>query len=156
MKMGIRKGNKSGCHGRKAFAHGGRVKAYADGGMVGNEADDFMDDVADQANMVDGVPVRQRLDRPAAKAPKSTSITINVGAPKAEAEAPKLPPVVPPLPPMAGAPPPPMMPPAGGPPPGMPMRKNGGRVEGGAGGGLGRLEKIKDYGSKAGKPAKGK
>jgi hypothetical protein len=244
MKMkGVRSGNKSGCHDRKAYAHGGRVMAYANGGMVGDEADEFMNDATDQANMVDGVPVRQRLDRPMPKSGKSTSITINVGAPKTEVEAPKVPPVVPPgIPPMAGAPPmPPMMPPAGGPSPGIPMRANGGRVEralqkltkhtqvpghgstanaggftagkaegsfqrshpgkglivkkddgsmginmpkyvpgsaketkgkpgtqsgsmrknggrvdmdAGAGGGLGRLEKIKDYGKNAGKPAK--
>ena len=30
-----------------------------------------------------------------------------------------------------------------------PERANGGRVEGGAGGGLGRLEKVKDYGKNA-------
>jgi hypothetical protein len=139
MKMkGVRSGNKSGCHDRKAYAHGGRVMAYANGGVVGDEADAFMNDAADQANMVDGVPVRQRLDRRMPKSGKSTSITINVGAPKAEVETPKVPPVVPPgIPPMAGAPPmpPPMMPPAGGPPPGMPMRANGGRV-GKADGGL--------------------
>jgi hypothetical protein len=132
---------------RKAYANGGAVKAYADGGMVDDEADAFMDDAADQARMVDGVPVRQRLDRPMAKPAKSTSITINVGAPKAEAPAaPMVKPVVPPgIPPMAGPPPaPPMMP-----PPGMPMRKNGGRITAkmakgeGAGGGLGRIEKAK-------------
>lgn len=41
---------------------------------------------------------------------------------------------------------------------GVPGRKHGGRVMAkgeGAGGGLGRLEKIKGYGDKAGKPAKG-
>jgi hypothetical protein len=61
----------------------------------------------------------------------------------------------PPRPPMA--PPPMAMAPPGGPPPGMPPpgmmpppRKRGGRApEGGAGGGLGRLEKIEDYGDRA-------
>lgn len=77
------------------------------------------------------------------------------------------PPMMPPAggpPPGAGLPPPPPRPPmppgAGGPPgmgappPGMPMRKRGGAVGGGlkdagAGGGKGRLEKIKMYGGNA-------
>jgi hypothetical protein len=64
-----------------------------------------------------------------------------------------MPPVMPPgaAPPGAAAPPPmPMPPPMGpgaGPPPMMPSRARGGRApEGGAGSGLGRLRKIKDYG----------
>jgi hypothetical protein len=43
----------------------------------------------------------------------------------------------------------PMMPPGGAPPPMGMGRKRGGLVDGGAGGGLGRLEKIKDYGDNA-------
>jgi hypothetical protein len=68
---------------------------------------------------------------------------------------PPMPPPRPPMPPpgMAGPPgmPPPGMPP-GGPPPMMPPpRKRGGRIDtqGGGGGGLGRLEKIEDYGKRA-------
>ena len=62
------------------------------------------------------------------------------------------------MPPGAGGPPPPMMPPGagappmGGLPPGLMGRKTGGRVKypikDGAGGGLGRLQKIKAYGLK--------
>lgn len=69
----------------------------------------------------------------------------------------------PPMPPPAGGqlplpPRPPMPPPSmGAGPPGMPpgamspppMRKRGGLVDGGAGGGLGRLEKVRDYGDEA-------
>jgi hypothetical protein len=114
---------------RKAYANGGAVMPYSNGGMIDDDADAFMDDAVDQARMVDGVPVRQRLDRPMAKPAKSTNITINVATPKAEAPAaPMVKPVVPPgIPPMAGPPPaPPMMP--GAPAPGVPMRANGGRV----------------------------
>ena len=73
-------------------------------------------------------------------------------APNAPVPAPKAMPVPPPMPPMA--------PPQGGmppmPPQDMPMpRKNGGRtthvIDHAAGGGLGRMEKIKAYGHKAGK-----
>ena len=63
------------------------------------------------------------------------------------------------MPPGAGGPPPPPMmppgagaPPMGGLPPGLMGRKTGGRVKypikDGAGGGLGRLQKIKAYGLK--------
>ena len=64
-----------------------------------------------------------------------------------------MPPGGPPMP--AGGPPMPPPPPAGGPPP-MMGRKTGGRVamyapkQHGAGGGLGRLQKIKAYGDNAG------
>ena len=77
-------------------------------------------------------------------------------APNAPVPAPKampVPPPMPPMPPQGGAPMPPM-PPAG--PQGMPMpRKSGGRtihvIDHAAGGGKGRMEKIKAYGHKAGK-----
>ncbi len=58
------------------------------------------------------------------------------------------PPPMMPKPPMGGMPP--GGPPIGAPPPGMPMpRKRGGRADAGAGSGLGRLEKIDDYGANA-------
>lgn len=77
-------------------------------------------------------------------------------APNAPVPMPKAMPQMPPMPPMPpqGMPP---MPPAGG-PQDMPMpmpRKSGGRtvhvIDHAAGGGLGRMEKIKAYGHKAGK-----
>lgn len=74
-----------------------------------------------------------------------------MGPPPGAGPVPVAPKVVAP-PPQMGPPPgmPPGMPPMGpgGPPPMMP-RKRGGLVDGGAGGGLGRLEKIEDYGHRA-------
>ena len=96
----------------------------------------------------------QRLDRPAYKGGgrvKGTTVNIIV-APQTKPEGPPMPPpgALPPMPP--GPPPgPPPMPP-GGPLPGIPMgRKHGGRVhmKAGAGGGKGRLAKIKAYGDNA-------
>lgn len=114
--------------------------------------------------MVEGEPSMGRLDRPARKGKGATTVNVNIISPQKDA-APPMPPMMPPpdaaAPPMAG--PPPGPPPGpGGPGGGMPMppmgRKSGGRVfsqpDDGAGSGPGRLEKIKDYGAKAGKPAK--
>lgn len=131
------------------FKNGGRV-GYQDGGDV-EEA-------------MEGEAPMGRLDRPSRGAPKGKgATTVNVIiAPKPDA--PPMPMPIPAGPPPGiGAPPPdgaggpPPMPPSG-PPPGMMGRKSGGRVmidaDGGAGSGPGRLEKIKDYGGKAGSPAK--
>lgn len=136
---------------RKSAAN--RIKGYAAGGRV---VDDVIDDIglpamkgspfAEAADpFVDDGRALSRLDRPGRKEAK-TNINIIVAA-KEKPEAPVAPP-----PPMMAPPAPPMdVPPQGMPP--MPMRKHGGRVsmDSGSGGGLGRLEKIKDYGKKASK-----
>jgi len=159
-----RVGNKQ-CHGRMAYASGGRVpEDISDSGSLpsvsGGPKDDGMG--------VDGGKAKGRLDRAAKKSP-TTNVNIIVTSSKPEPAAPPMPPASP-----MGGPPPPM------PPPGVPMRASGGRVnasgqsfktekeaekrsvarkhgdrviDAGAGGGLGRLEKAKDYGTK---PAKGK
>lgn len=156
MKNGIRLGNKGSkaLHGRKCYATGGAVVPGDLSGLddmpnMKSSASEDMDDLG-----VEGSPAKRRLDRP-------VNVNIIVTSGKAGPE-----PMGGPMPipgPMAGPPgPPPMpMPPPGGPPPGLPMRAHGGRVTAamskgeGAGGGLGRLEKIKGYGAAAGKPAKG-
>lgn len=135
---------------RKAYANGGSVSSplgMMDEDMDPNDADDMPD-----GPMVDGIRTRQRLDRPQPKSAGRTVVNINVQSgskPDVPAPAP-IPPVVPPnVPPMAGPPPaPPMIDPSM-----MMQRKNGGRVPCGAGGGLGRLQKAKDYGLT---PCKGK
>lgn len=139
---------------RKAYANGGAVSPLS-GGMDEDDDPFDSDDMSPSDTFVDGVPTRQRLDRPAAKKSGRTNIVINVAPSKPDAPVmPAIPPVVPQnVPPMAGPPPaPPMLDPS------MMQRKNGGRVgvsgvKDGAGGGLGRLEKAKAYGLK---PAKGK
>lgn len=125
---------------RPAFATGGAVKARAMGGMVGGEM---------------GKP---RLDKKSHGGKKKSATTVNViiapqgdGA-KSEPSGPAMPP-----PDMAGGPPMPMPGPGGPPMPPMPMpmRKAGGavkadmkmkakmpKVDDGAGGGMGRLEKA--------------
>lgn len=133
-----RVGNKK-AHGRACYATGGRVgEDISDPGslpIMSDEPD------GDEGMGVDGGKSKPRLDR----ARKSgTTVNIVVGASKPEA------PPTPAIPAMGA---PPMPPPGPVPPPGVPMRASGGRVCGGAGGGLGRLEKAKAYGDK---PAKGK
>lgn len=142
---------------RKAYANGGAVSPLSGG--VDDDDDPFdADDMVSDGPSIDGVPTRQRLDRPMAKKPAKTNIVINVNAGKPDGgNLPPVPPVVPPtMPPIAGTPPPPpMMPPMD---PSMMQRKNGGRVgvpgvKDGAGGGKGRLEKAAAYGLT---PCKGK
>ena len=139
-----------------------KMKCYASGGRVSEDVSDpsSLPVVAggepdgDEGPMgVDGSKAKPRMDKASKKPAMNVNVVVMSGKDKAAAPAP--------IPPMANPMPPPPMPPmgAGGPPPGLPMRKHGGRVMAkgeGAGGGLGRLDKIKDYGAKAGKPAKGK
>lgn len=142
-----------------------KIKGYATGGRVEediseNDAPPVMTGSSslDDGASIEGAPARSRLDRPAKKAPAtSVNIVVMSGKDKAPAPAggpPGLPavpsaPLPPPAPPMgaSGAGP---MPPMGAGAPPMMGRKTGGRVmmDGGSGGGRGRLEKIKAYGKK--------
>lgn len=140
----------------------GHVLPAEDGtqGTVPNGyADQYKSERANEA-MVSEKRAKPRLDRPAYKKGGRVKghTTVNVIV------APQQPkPAAPPMLPPGGLPPPPPMspgPPMGG-PPGGPMgglpgggampRKKGGRVpmDAGAGGGLGRLQKLKDYGANA-------
>jgi len=143
MMKGHRLGNKK-THGRACYAAGGRVgEDISDDGampiMGGGSEDMGMD--------VEGGRSKPRLDRASKKNGTTVNIIVTSGG------KPELPPPPMPMGPPMGGPPP--MPPPG--PPMPPMRASGGRVnmKASAAGGLGRLEKIKDYGKNAGKPAKG-
>lgn len=115
---------------------------------------------ADNERMVSEKKPKPRLDRPAFKKGgrvKGTTVNVIV-APQGGGDAPP-PPMPPPgamPPPPPHAPPGPPMPPPGGPsgpgmPPGLMGRKHGGPVHmtAGAGGGKGRLQKIREYGANA-------
>ena len=101
------------------------------------------------------IPSRSNASRKAADGAQRGKAGTTVNITLAPQQAPQPQPVPVPLPVTGGPPvpapkPPPMMPPGGPmPPDGLPMRKHGGRVMAGAGSGLGRLQKIKEYGDKA-------
>lgn len=136
------------------------------GKASGGRAEGFESEAANE-RQVAAKAGKPRLDRKPFKnggAVKKAGTTVNViVAPQGGGDAP--PPMMPPGPPPMPPPMPPphmgpggpggptMPPPGAGAPPGMPMgRKHGGRVphmDAGAGGGKGRLEKIKAYGDNA-------
>lgn len=138
----------------------GHVTSQRDGSMgmaQGGRAEGYATAEENEATMRS----KKRLDRPAYKnggAVKKGGTTVNVivASPPQKPEAPPMPPpgAMPMPPPPAGPPPG-----AGGPPPlpGVPMgRRHGGRVptkapkmDFGAGGGKGRLEKARKYGDNA-------
>ena len=134
-----------------------RVKHYVDGQHQA-KADYHTDDVSDANSTASSFLRSQRASGGRTKGKTNINIVVNptkpdqnTVPPAGPVRPPAPPPMVPPPPPMApppGAPPPNMPPPsmmagAGGPPP---MRARGGRLGmnkiGGAGGGLGRLEKA--------------
>lgn len=131
------------------IGHSGTADDGSMGMAQGGYAEGYESEAANERTMAKN----RRLDRAGYKSGgrvKGTTVNVIV--------APQSKPDMPMPPPMAGPPPmppgPPPMPP-GGPLPGVPMgRKSGGRVPhltggAGAGGGKGRLAKIKSYGNKA-------
>ena len=156
--MSYLKGVRTGAEGNNTLlkSYGGGSSAprqgYATGGSVGSLNKDGP--ALSEGLAASGAPAKRSLARPGRKIGKGagkkkdakTNINVIV-APSAPKEAGPGP-----MPPMGGPPPGPPMPPpgAGGPP--MPMRASGGAVgglknkDGGAGGGLGRLAKIRKYG----------
>lgn len=153
--------------GPKTTGHQRSMEDGTDGDASGEAAEGYESESANEETLERKAPKKLRLDRPGfahggAVKKKKSGTTVNVIiAPQGGAQPPAGPP---PMPPAGGPPPmmkppmePPMPPPGGG--PGMPgaggpppmMRKNGGRVPmtHGAGGGLGRLDKIEEYGDRA-------
>lgn len=156
--------------GPKTTGHQRSMEDGTDGMASGEDAEGYESESQNERTLEAKAPKKLRLDRKpfkdggAVKAGKGATVNVII-APQGGGAQPPAPPMPPPGPP--AGPPPMMKPPGGGmPPPGggpeMPgmggppamMRKDGGRVpmDHGAGGGLGRLDKIKEYGSRA-KPA---
>lgn len=135
----------------------------SDGRASGGRAEGYATEAENEATLDDKAPKKLRLDRPAFKnggaVKKGATVNVIVAPQVPPSGPPPMPPpeamMKPPMPPgPPPAPPPGAMPPGGGPPMGgAPMaRKHGGRVQkmdAGAGGGKGRLEKIKAYGDRA-------
>ncbi len=132
-------------------------KGYATGGTVTDDTGPSIDGVDKKGSLAK--PGRTKGgkgkdDKGAKKGATNVNVIIMPAGGKGDGPMPPPPaggpPMPPPRPPMAGPPP-------GGPPPGPPggppMRARGGRVlkGDGSGGGLGRLNKIRAYGSKPGK-----
>lgn len=135
----------------------GHVLAATDGSQgkaSGAYAKGYESEEANERTLADKAPKKLRLDRPGykkggrVKGGTTVNVIVAGGGPK--------PPMAPP--PMSAVPPPPPPMPGPGPgagaamPPPMMGRKNGGKVPhmtAGSGSGLGREQKIKEYGKKA-------
>lgn len=167
-------------HGAKERALGGKADAGQDKALIRKAITQHDNQLHDGKKTrlelaTGGRAGKSRLDRKGrgAKGKGKTTVNVIVAGGKGD-EAPQKPPMPMPMPPMAAGPAGPAMPPpgmgAGAPPPGLPPRpmKTGGRagyakggrikaaaatdLPGGAGGGLGRLEKAKDARKIVGKP----
>lgn len=158
-RMGLR--TQTATTGPKPTGHQRSMEDGSDGYASGGRAAGYETAAANEDTLEAKAPKKLRLDRPnfkdGGRVKKGTTVNVIVagggGGPGPEAALAAMAAPKPPMP----APMPPPMPPMGGPSPmagAAPMpRKNGGRVpvhmDAGAGGGKGRLEKIKRYGDRA-------